>query len=145
VETFLELRRIRLLLEGEAVALAAHRISSSQLNAAKNLLRRLENLDQSKREQFWSLNHRLHFAVYEASGSALLLSIIESLWLQIGPLLARIPVSRAVADSTDPHRRLVRALEQRDPDAAQAALESDLTASTEQVLKELSRQKFIVG
>jgi DNA-binding GntR family transcriptional regulator len=107
----------------------------------RTILKKLESLDGDRRGQFWALNLKLHFAIYEAGASALLLSIIESLWLQLGPLLARIPVSRALKESADPHQLLVRALEQHDPIAARAALTADLTEATEQVLKELARQQ----
>jgi DNA-binding GntR family transcriptional regulator len=71
------------------------------------------------------------------------MSIIESLWLQVGPLLTRIPVARAVTGSADPHQLLVQALEDHDPHAARAALEADLTSSTEQMMIELARQNAI--
>ncbi len=143
VDQFLELRRIRLLLEGEAVALAAEKISHRQLNACRTVLQKLAALDEERRGQFWTLNHKLHFTIYEAAQSPLLLSIIESLWLQIGPLLTRIPTSRAVEDSADPHELLLQALERHDPIAAREALERDLTQSTERVMSELARQKAI--
>lgn len=142
-EEFLDLRRVRVLLEGEAVALAAEKISERQLANVRSILKRLESLNSEQRSQFWALNLKLHFAVYEVGASPLLLSIIESLWLQLGPLLARVPVSRAVKDSVDPHQLLVRALERRDPKAARGALEADLTQATERVLKELARQREV--
>lgn len=142
-QEFLDLRRVRVLLEGEAVALAAEKISERQLANVRSILKRLESLNSEQRSQFWALNLKLHFAVYEVGASPLLLSIIESLWLQLGPLLARVPVSRAVKDSVDPHQLLVRALERRDPKAARGALEADLTQATERVLKELARQREV--
>ena len=142
-QEFLDLRRVRVLLEGEAVALAAEKISDRQLANVRSILKRLESLNSEQRSQFWALNLKLHFAVYEVGASPLLLSIIESLWLQLGPLLARVPVSRAVKDSVDPHQLLVRALERRDPKAARGALEADLTQATERVLKELARQREV--
>jgi DNA-binding GntR family transcriptional regulator len=142
-QEFLDLRRVRLLLEGEAVALAAEKISERQLANVRSILKRLESLNSEQRSQFWALNLKLHFAIYEVGASPLLLSIIESLWLQLGPLLARVPVSRAVKDSVDPHQLLVRALEQRDQKAARGALEADLTQATERVLKELARQREV--
>jgi DNA-binding GntR family transcriptional regulator len=141
VEAFLELRRIRILLEGEAAALAATRITPRQLNSVRSLIRKIESLDEGR--QFWPLNHKLHFTVYEAAGSPLLLSIIESLWLQIGPLFTRVPVSRALKGSADPHHLLGQALERHDPDAARAALVADLTESADEVMRELARQKAI--
>jgi DNA-binding GntR family transcriptional regulator len=140
-DEFLELRRVRVLLEGEAVASAAEKISERQLANVRAVLKKLESLNDERRWQFWALNLKLHFGIYEVGASPLLLSIIESLWLQLGPILARVPVSRALKDSADPHQLLVRALEQHDPKAARTALEADLTQATEQVLKELARQR----
>lgn len=142
-EEFLELRRVRVLLEGEAVALAAEKITERQLANIRTILKKLEGLSKDRRGQFWSLNLKLHFAIYEVGASPLMLSIIKSLWLQLGPILARVPVSRALNDSADPHQLLVRALEQHDPDAARAALIADLTQATEQVMKELARQQAV--
>jgi len=143
VEQFLELRRIRMLLEGEAAALAAERISPRRLAACKALLRKFDALDLDNPREFWTINHQLHFAIYEAAESPQLLSIIEMLWLQIGPLLTRIAVTRAVKDAADPHALLIDALERRDGAAARAALERDLTHATERVLEELTRQKAL--
>jgi DNA-binding GntR family transcriptional regulator len=145
VDEFLELRHVRLLLEGEAVALAAAKISARQLANIKAIHKKLEGLDRQRSGQFWSLNLKLHFAIYEVGASPLLLSLIESLWLQLGPLLARVPISRALKDSADPHQLLVRALEQRDPAAARAALAADLTEATDQILKELARHQSLRG
>jgi len=145
VEQFLELRRIRLLLEGEAVTLAAERITARQLAACKTLLKKFDTLDLDNPREFWTINHKLHFTIYEAADSPQLLSLIEMLWLQIGPLLTRIAVTRAVRDAADPHALLIDALERRDGAAARAALESDLTHATERVLDELTRQKALRG
>jgi DNA-binding GntR family transcriptional regulator len=140
-EEFLELRRVRVLLEGEAVALAAEKITERQLANVRAILKKLEGLSKDRRAQFWALNLKLHFAIYEAGASPLMLSIIESLWLQLGPILSRVSLTRALNDSADPHQILVRALEQHDAAAARAALVADLTQATEQVMKELARQQ----
>jgi DNA-binding GntR family transcriptional regulator len=142
-EQFLELRRIRILLEGDAAALAAEKISRRQVANLRSILKKLRGLDEARRAEFWALNHKLHFGIYAAAESPLLLSIIESLWLQIGPLMTRIPASRALKESADPHNILVQALEDHDADRARTALVSDLTDSTEAMMKELSRQKAI--
>jgi DNA-binding GntR family transcriptional regulator len=142
-QEFIELRRVRVLLEGEAVALAAENITERQLADVRMILKKLEGLSKDRRGQFWSLNLKLHFAIYEAGASPLMLSIIESLWLQLGPILARVPVSRAFNDSADPHQLLVRALAEHDPKAARAALIADLTQATGQVMKELRHQETV--
>ena len=53
-DEFLELRRIRVLLEGEAVALAAKKISPRQLNDLRTILKKLDRLDRDRRGQFWA-------------------------------------------------------------------------------------------
>jgi DNA-binding GntR family transcriptional regulator len=142
-EQFLELRRIRVLLEGEAVGLAAERMSKRELAAIQSIMKKLRGLDDSHRDHFWQLNKQLHFAAYEAARSPMLLSMIETLWLQIGPLLTRIPAARALTGSADPHELLLAAFEKHDPEAARRALEADLTHSTEQMLSELTRQQAL--
>jgi DNA-binding GntR family transcriptional regulator len=107
----------------------------------RTILKKLESLSKDRRSQFWALNLKLHFAIYEAGASPLMMSIIESLWLQLGPILSRVSLSRALNDSADPHQLLVRALEQHDAAAARVALVADLTQATEQVMKELARQQ----
>jgi DNA-binding GntR family transcriptional regulator len=139
-ERFEEIRRIRLMLESEAVALAASRISKKQLTAVKVIFRNLVSLEPDNRMEFWNLNQKLHFAIYEAAGSPLLLAMIESLWLQLGPLLTRIPVSRALKNSADPHQLLLTALEKGGPEAARAALVADISDSSVQVMAVLEGQ-----
>ncbi len=51
-DDFLELRRVRLLLEGEAVALAAEKISARQLGSVRGILKKLESLNNERRGQF---------------------------------------------------------------------------------------------
>jgi len=65
------------------------------------------------------------------------------LWLQIGPLLTRIAVTRAVKDAPIPTRSMIGALERHDGVAARAALERDLTQSTGRVLEELTQQRVL--
>jgi DNA-binding GntR family transcriptional regulator len=140
---FFELRRIRTLLEGEAAALAAEKITRRQLTSVRSILKKLDGLDETRRAEFWALNHKFHFAIYEAAESPQLFSIIESLWLQIGPLMTRIPTSRALKSSADPHHILAKALEDHDPAAAREALVADLAKSGEAMILELARQKAI--
>ena len=139
-ERFEEIKRIRLMLEGEAVALAATRISKKQLAVVKSIVKSLSTLEPDNRMEFWKLNQKLHFSVYEAAGSPLLMAMIESLWLQLGPLLTRIPVSRALQGSVDPHQLLLGALEKGEPEAARAALVADISASSVQVIAVLEGQ-----
>jgi DNA-binding GntR family transcriptional regulator len=81
-------------------------------------------------------NRAFHFAIYRRSGSAVLLPIIESLWLQFGPYL-RLASERfdgREGRGTHFHREIVSALVEGDGKAARAALESDIGRSFDLVM-----------
>ena len=76
-------------------------------------------------------NHAFHFTLYRASGSEVLLPLVEGLWLQYGAylnLIIRRPAAGRIAEHLH-HRELVAALERGDRAGAHAALEADITRS----------------
>ncbi len=81
--------RARILIEGEAIALAATRMSPRQVSVIESMLgewdemRALKHKKDVDREV--TLNQSFHFEIYRACGSAVLIPMIESLWLQSGP------------------------------------------------------------
>jgi DNA-binding GntR family transcriptional regulator len=90
----------------------------------------------NKIDRFVAANQEFHFAVYRAAHSDLLNSMIESLWLQIGPYLSELVESMrttALAESLDlgPHNLIVSAIRNRDAAAARAAIAADLQDSTD--------------
>ncbi len=133
VARFEELTTVRLAIEGFAAETAAATRSMRDLA-------RIRRADQAFRRQCESrtpdlaaairANRDLHFAVYRAADLPSLVSIIEGLWLCIGPILnldirsspARLRMGAAEAA----HRQLVTALEDKDGRAARAALERDI-------------------
>jgi DNA-binding GntR family transcriptional regulator len=126
IDGFLEIRRVRILLEGEAAALACQHITKDGI----------KSLGSNKPRQFFSCNQKFHFVIYEAARSPLLLSIIESLWLQIGPVFNHIPHNFA-AEGARGHDRIIAALEARDAKAARAALENDLMKGSDRIIATL--------
>ena len=129
---FDELCACRTLLEGEAASLAAQR-------ATAELIAQLQALDAQFREAaergdtatMLTVNQSFHFAIYQASGSSLLFSMIEMLWLQSGPYLnlimgeegARLPVRKTIGPH---HKKVIAALVRHDGGAAKAALVADI-------------------
>jgi DNA-binding GntR family transcriptional regulator len=136
IDGFLEIRRVRILLEGEAAALACQHITKEGIDALKRYHVRIKSLGSNKPRQFFSLNQKFHFVIYEAAKSPLLLSIIESLWLQIGPVFNHIPHNFA-AEGARGHDRIIAALEARDAKAARAALENDLMKGSDRIIATL--------
>lgn len=142
---FRELLEIRIALETLAIAKATAHISVADLD-------RMEALNQVFAEEMardeadpallFRINKDLHFIAYEAAQAPALLAMIESMWLQVGPLLhlslrmraGTRPASRGSNPAPDWHRRLIRGLRRRDAAAAQLALSGDLTSAADRIL-----------
>lgn len=106
---------IRAALEGLAAQLAAGRIDDEQLSQIERLHNELA--DATDDERRLELNRRLHFAVYSAAGSPVMLAQLRLLWRMLdgGPRVDR-PLEESVAQ----HAQLIEALRARDGERAAA-------------------------
>lgn len=129
-----DLLRARVLIEGEAIALAASRMDARRLAQARDIMaewQRLRlggNLETVDREV--ALNQAFHFEIYNACGSSVLIPMIESLWLQSGPCTRAAIFAFSEAGEGDAalfHLRILEALEAGDGGAARAALVADIS------------------
>src|SRR3981189_1739887 len=124
----LELRDIRIALEGLAAEKAAERASKQQIGR----LRRIALEIATARSAGDSVTDRLkvsefHFALYAIAHQPTLLRVIEGLWLQTGPymnLLYPEFVSRPHGPET--RARIIRALPSHDAVAARREIENDV-------------------
>ncbi len=125
-----DLKRVRSEVEGMAAAWAAERIDRAGLLRLAELNDRLEAAVESNDVKgYLHANRGFHFAVYAAAGSPTLLSMIESLWLQISPYFNLLHASGNYVESNEHHRALTEALLHRDPEAARRALQGDIAAA----------------
>jgi DNA-binding GntR family transcriptional regulator len=129
-----DLLRARILIEGEAMALAAGRITAKQLGTLHAIMAEWEDLrlggNPATVDNEATLNQGFHFEIYRACGSTVLLPMIESLWLQSGPFTraAIFAFSEAGAhDAARFHHDILHALEAGDGPAARAALVADIS------------------
>ena len=86
----------------------------------------------TRRTHTSELNHAFHFYIYRAAGSAVLIPIVESLWLQSGPYVraaAQIHDEQRDIPATHHHWALIEALERGDAAASVKALTDDITRS----------------
>lgn len=139
-----DLKRARILIEGEALALAVMRVSEEAIAAARGTVRAYDAAIAARGhfaiEQELDANHAFHLSLYQASGSAILIPIIESLWLQSGPVIrsamqAFDPTSKISAPHY--HAEIVEALVARDVAAARSALEQDISRSFDLLIDRL--------
>ena len=127
-ERFLELRMIRVALEGTAAEAAAGR-------ATPKLVARLARIhDQlmaaKARGDFRAVlkhNQAFHFDLYRAAGLPILMGMIEGLWAQTGPFLNFLyPRPSSVQPGQHSHLKALDALSRGDARAVRAAIEDDI-------------------
>ncbi|MDL2407158.1 GntR family transcriptional regulator [Rhizobium calliandrae] len=129
-----DLLRARILIEGEAIALAATRMSPRQVSVIESMLSEWDEMRALKLkkdvDREVTLNQSFHFEIYRACGSAVLIPMIESLWLQSGPCIRVAIYAFSEAGEVDTahfHRRIVGALAVQDAAAAREALIADIS------------------
>ncbi|WP_416172056.1 FCD domain-containing protein [Agrobacterium leguminum] len=90
-------------------------------------------------EEYLAVHRQFHFTIYEIARMPILTSVVEGLWLRIGPLLRASTRSRTAQDHKH-HGAMTRALKASDPNALVAALRDDITDGVETVLTYLGEQ-----
>jgi DNA-binding GntR family transcriptional regulator len=124
----LELRDIRMELEGLAAAKAALAASRSEIaeirRAAREIMVARKHGDNATDRQ---KVREFHFAVYSAAAQPTLLRLIEGLWLQTGPYM-NLLYPDFISSSRGPagRQRLIDALQAGDAVAARREMENDI-------------------
>jgi DNA-binding GntR family transcriptional regulator len=124
----LELRDIRMALEGLAVEKAANLADRQQVAG----LRRIALEIATARGRGDSVTDRLkvrefHFALYAIAQQPTLLRVIEGLWLQTGPYMNLLyPDFISLPRGPETRARIIRALQSHDAVAARREIENDI-------------------
>lgn len=138
VSQFIEITNIRINLEGLAAANAATLHDENGIREIEALHEEFSREISRKRpdeSRLIVLNKQLHFAIYRQARMPVLMQMIESLWLRIGPILnydlrsgaARV-TERVMANH---HNQMVSALMSRDAAASAAALGNDIQSAAD--------------
>lgn len=140
VSRYMEIRTIRIELEGLAAELAAKNVTAADLKALGGIQSRFEAADRAHAStEAIRLNREFHFMVYRLSQMQMLISHIESLWISMGPILNVF--YNEVANNyvgAEEHRHLIKALRAKDGKKARAAITRDILRGGEALLGYLS-------
>lgn len=133
VERLDDLARARIAVEGLATELGGPRLTSADITLLETITNEQNALGRSDNVyELIEKNQRFHFTIYTASGSEVLLQLIETLWLRLGPYM------RVLSDSVGPlinkgeldvsgfHGVIIEALKAKDFVAAREAVVSDI-------------------
>jgi DNA-binding GntR family transcriptional regulator len=138
---FRDLTDVRIAIEGHAAALAAGRATPADIA-------RIAEAEASFREEgarstpelarAVEINKDLHFAVYQAAGSPLLLGIVRGLWLKAGPVInldLRAHRDRlAHTGAVSFHAQLLDAIRSGAPELARRAIADDIGGAADFIL-----------
>lgn len=138
-DRYADLANARAIIESAAGAAAAPRLSAEMIDELTDLHVRMRQALARVEEPgghvvYLDLNKRFHFLIYHASGSAALLSIIETLWLQVGPYLNLTLDKSRDWFKTDQHLPILQAAQARDPRAVERAIGDNITYAAQFVL-----------
>lgn len=143
-----DLARARCMIEGQVVLLAMPNLTPDDFTALRSLTvaceRSVAERSPSSLREAIELNYAFHNHIYRAARSQVLIPVIESLWLQSGPYVQKavfLHDEQQDPAGTHHHWELIKALEQRDGPAAQAALTADITRSFNLIRAQLVREE----
>jgi DNA-binding GntR family transcriptional regulator len=139
-EKFAEITRIRVSLEGLAAEIGAGRIDSAEVDRLQHLTEAMEAPGATRSPLYLSNNRNFHFTLYQSAAMPTLLSMIHSLWMQIGPILTMH--AQLYDDSAEPHvephhREALAGLRDGDPTRVRVAIESDILSAAENIAEML--------
>jgi DNA-binding FadR family transcriptional regulator len=142
-----ELLEARRSIEGEAAALAAARIDDAQLDALGELLAEMRTENEHDVMLSEDADRRFHELIAEATQNSGIIAAVKMLW----DARARSPQNRSLSikvrasgikPRVDEHTSILKALKQRNPDAARAAMREHLTRVIDALLKATEVQEL---
>lgn len=130
--TAFELMEARLLIEGEAAALAAVHIQDDELNELARLVNEIEN-ENTLPGVSTTADHAFHILIATATRNAVLRSQVEEMWRlrSTSPncaLLLEKARTANVQPVVEEHKAVLDALRSRDPVAARAAMRNHMSS-----------------
>jgi len=128
-EQFDDVLRVRLILEGQAAELGAPHLSAHDLETLEKLNTEMTRaLRTADAKGYLDANEAFHLILYRAAGSPLLLELIETVWLQVGPISNLLFDDAQFAGTlNDAHDELLDAAKARDAAGVRRAIEHDLS------------------
>lgn len=128
MDAYLETRRLRILLEGEAAAVAAGRASDREIEDLGAIHSRLEVAERERDVPgCLEFNRAFHLTLVEMSRLSTLITFVETLWLRSGPILnALFPRMQPWQEGVYRHLDVVAGLRARDPERTRTAIQNDI-------------------
>lgn len=123
-----DILKLRVLMEGEAAQMAAMHRSEDHLVTLRQACRDTEaSAGPYDIDLFLDANYTFHMTVAEASGISFIGSMLEPLWMRLGPLIRESTPSQAdIRKAAHLHLLTYTAIAEQDPKAAREAVVRDI-------------------
>jgi DNA-binding GntR family transcriptional regulator len=133
-QEFDELTDLRCHIEAQAAAHAVQRVTREDIA-------RLEALDAAMHaavpaadvDTYLSKNFEFHFQIYQLGTSKFFLSIIEKLWVRVGPLIRFSLDESGFGPSTRLHALVIRGLQTQDSGMLRDAIQADINGAAQSI------------
>ncbi len=133
---FQDVMETRALLEGRAAGLACGHIDAVGLQKVVDHAVLLEKASKDGNIlEYLDQNQQLKFAIYAHCGSATLLGLIETLWLQAGPFLRFLSSDLKGIPKINHHGTALKAFKRKDAASASQAISQDILEGMELLLR----------
>ena len=137
-QRFQEILEMRLSLEPMITLRAAAQVTPVVIEAmAADHQSMCNAVDAGDAVRYLSSNRRFHFRLYEAANTSVMHSVIEGLWVQVGPYLNQVFRSRDAGSTRTAghhHTEVLQALRRQDGSSAARAIWSDLADAADAIL-----------
>jgi DNA-binding GntR family transcriptional regulator len=137
---FDEICRLRIAIEGMVAEAATPRLAPESVRRMKQLDDKMSRLEKRFTPEYLACNQEFHFTLYQAAGLPLAMAMIESLWLQSGPLLNHVMTQYGERLGNEHHGAALKALARRDGPAVRAEIEADIREAGEIILSLLASE-----
>ncbi|MEM6682770.1 MAG: GntR family transcriptional regulator [Pseudomonadota bacterium] len=134
-----EILAIRLPLEGLLTRHAVAHLTANDIAYLRTLIARMETTQDWK--ALLRDNYSMRFHIYEKANLPYALSLVENIWLRVGPILHELNLREEHASHSAQrhHYDLVDALEQKNPKLAERALQADILLNAEMLRPRLKQ------
>ena len=134
LQEYLEIRSIRVELEGMAAATAAARATLDDVDRLQLLVEQNEiAMNERRFNEAIGLNQAFHFEFCRIADMPLLKQILQRLWLKMGPLIAQ-QYEDGGRDMIDYHYPVLTAFRRKDSQAARIAIQTDILSGGNSIL-----------
>jgi DNA-binding GntR family transcriptional regulator len=138
---FQEILNVRLAVESMLARQATEYIGPGDLEALERVNGDMHGAAQRGDVKAYLIaNHTFHFTLYGTARSLVMLPIVESLWMQVGPFLNGVFTAAGVSHASDNHAEVLKAARRRDGVGVADAISHDLADAADTVL---ARNEFV--